>query len=227
MPAFQTVAVFCPRPAYAKPDRTSAYALCVRLRVTRGGWEGTAFVCGMSSCGEGGREGSPGQRAGQKNGMVLRGTARCRRWGRRICRPASCSGGTGGGVMEMGAVGKAYSRYGQVCTPEGKFFPSSAELTRQEHASRHSRCTQKTAAQRLYRLREELHGISDLCVGRRPGGKGRRGRDSRNGAGKHILRRPGDVFSAFSSAAKWLPHLFPRMAVCAPERVFAALFYRK
>ena len=74
--------------------------------------------------------------------------------------------------MEMGAVGKAYSRYGQVCTPEGKFFPSSAEQTRQEHASRHSRCTQKTAAQRLYRRWEELHGISDLCVGRRPGGEG-------------------------------------------------------
>lgn len=182
----------------------------------------------MSPCGEGGGEGCPGQRAGQKNGMVLRGTARCRRWGRRICRPASCSGGTGGAVMEMGAVGKAYSRYGQVCTPEGKFFPSSAEQTRQEHASRHSRCTQKTAAQRLYRRREELHGISDLCVGRRPGGgEGRRGRDTRNGAGKHILRRPGDVFPLFFPVRRNDSATFPCVTVCAPERVFAALFYRK
>ena len=41
---------------------------------------------------------------------------------------------------------------------------------------------------------------------RRPeagGGKGRRGRDTRNGAGKHILHRPGDVFpSFFPRAAK-------------------------
>ena len=130
--------------------------------------------------------------------------------------------------MEMGAVGKAYSRYGQVCTPEGKFFPSSAEQTRQEHASRHSRCTQKTAAQRQYRRREELHDISDLCVGRRPGG-GRAAAEGIPGTVQENIFSTGrGMFSLrFFPVRRNDSATFPCVTVCAPELVFAAPFYRK